>query len=116
MRLSSRGFRINGLVFWERFDILTPYIFIGRGRQVRVNAVEPGFAAGSTASPLTDAHVQETTAGIPLGRASAPGDAAGALLYLCSAAASYGTGTSIAVDGGNSIGSLVVHQEKKHPL
>ena len=83
---------------------------------IRVNAVEPGFAAGSTASPLTDVHVQQTTAGIPLGRASTPGDAAGAVLYLCSAAASYVTGTSIAVDGGNSIGSLVVHQEKKHPL
>ncbi len=83
---------------------------------IRVNAVEPGFAAGSTASPLTDAHVQQTTAGIPLGRASTPGDAAGAVLYLCSSAASYVTGTSIAVDGGNSIGSLVVHQEKKHPL
>ena len=83
---------------------------------IRVNAVEPGFAAGSTASPLTDTHVQQTTAGIPLGRASTPGDAAGAVLYLCSAAASYVTGTSIAVDGGNSIGSLVVHQEKKRPL
>ena len=83
---------------------------------IRVNAVEPGFAAGSTASPLTDAHVEQTTAGIPLGRASNPGDAASAVLYLCSDAASYVTGTSIAVDGGNSIGSLVVHQEKKHPL
>jgi 3-oxoacyl-[acyl-carrier protein] reductase len=83
---------------------------------IRVNAVEPGFAAGSTASPLTDAHVEQTTAGIPLGRASSPGDAASAILYLCSDAASYVTGTSIAVDGGNSIGSLVVHQAKKHPL
>ncbi len=83
---------------------------------IRVNAVEPGFAAGSTASPLTAAHVEQTTAGIPLGRASNPGDAAGAVLYLCSDAASYVTGTSIAVDGGNSIGSLAVHQEKKHPL
>lgn len=83
---------------------------------IRVNAVEPGFAAGSTASPLTPAHVAQTTAGIPLGRASTRGDAAGAVLYLCSDAAAYVTGTSIAVDGGNSIGSLVVHQDKKHAL
>lgn len=83
---------------------------------IRVNAVEPGFAAGSTASPLTEEHVRQTTAGIPLGRVSSPGDAAGAVLYLCSEAASYITGTAIAVDGGNSIGSLVVHQEKKQPL
>ena len=81
-----------------------------------MNAVEPGFAAGSTASPLTDEHVKQTTAGIPLGRASNPGDAASAVLFLCSPEASYITGTSIAVDGGNSIGSLVVHQEKKEPL
>ncbi len=83
---------------------------------IRVNAVEPGFAAGSTASPLTETHVRQTTAGIPLGRVSGPDDAAGAVLYLCSDAASYITGTSIAVDGGNSIGSLVVHQAKQQPL
>ena len=83
---------------------------------IRVNAVEPGFAAGSTASPLTATHVEQTTAGIPLGRASRPGDAASAVLYLCSDAADYITGTSIAVDGGNSIGSLVVHQDKKKAL
>ena len=83
---------------------------------IRVNAVEPGFAAGSTASPLTEEHVRQTTAGIPLGRASNPEDAAAAVLFLCSPAASYITGTSLAVDGGNSIGSLVVHQAKKQPL
>ena len=83
---------------------------------IRVNAVEPGFAAGSTASPLTEEHVKQTTAGIPMGRASGPEDAANAVLWLCSDAASYVTGTAIAVDGGNSIGSLVVHQAKKEPL
>jgi 3-oxoacyl-[acyl-carrier protein] reductase len=83
---------------------------------IRVNAVEPGFAAGSTASPLTEELVRQTTAGIPLGRASGPQDAANAVLFLCSPAASYITGTSLAVDGGNSIGSLVVHQDKKEPL
>ena len=83
---------------------------------IRVNAVEPGFAAGSTASPLTDIHVEKTTAGIPLGRASGPNDAAAAILFLCSDDATYITGTSIAVDGGNAIGSMVVHQAKQHPL
>jgi 3-oxoacyl-[acyl-carrier protein] reductase len=83
---------------------------------IRVNAVEPGFAAGSTASPLTEAHVAMTTAGIPLGRASAPDDAAGAVLWLCSDAAAYVTGATLSVDGGNSIGSLAVYQDKKAPL
>jgi len=83
---------------------------------IRVNAVEPGFAPGSTTSPLTDEHVRSTLAGIPLGRPSRKEDAADAVLFLCSPAASYITGATLAVDGGNAIGSLVVHQAKKSPL
>jgi len=83
---------------------------------IRVNAVEPGFAPGSTASPLTEAHVKAVLANIPLGRGSEPEDAVAAIMFLCSDSASYITGTSIAVDGGNSIGSLVVHQDKKTAL
>ena len=82
---------------------------------IRVNAVEPGFAAGSTASPLTPAHVQATTAGIPMGRASAPEDAPNAIMFLCSGRAAYVTGATLSVDGGNSIGSLMVYQDKKEP-
>lgn len=83
---------------------------------IRVNALEPGFAPGSAASPLTDQHVDATTAGIPLGRQSGPEDAPRAALYLCSEAASYVTGATLSVDGGNSIGSSIVHQDKKEPL
>jgi len=82
---------------------------------IRVNAVEPGFAAGSTASPLTAAHVEATTAGIPMGRASAPEDAPNAIMFLCSGKAAYVTGATLSVDGGNSIGSLMVYQDKKEP-
>lgn len=83
---------------------------------IRVNSVEPGFAAGSEASPVPPAHVQAVTAGIPLGRASEPGDALAAVLWLCSPAAAYVTGATLAVDGGNSIGASVVFQDKKEPL
>ena len=82
---------------------------------IRVNAVEPGFAPGSTASPLTEAHVEATTAGIPLGRASLPEDAPNAIMFVCSGKAAYITGASLSVDGGNSIGSLMVYQDKQHP-
>jgi 3-oxoacyl-[acyl-carrier protein] reductase len=82
---------------------------------IRVNAVEPGFAPGSTASPLTPKHVEATTAGIPLGRASSPEDAPNAIMYLCSAKAAYVTGATLSVDGGNSIGNLMVYQDKKQP-
>jgi 3-oxoacyl-[acyl-carrier protein] reductase len=82
---------------------------------IRVNAVEPGFAAGSTESPLTAAHVEATTAGIPMGRASGPDDAPNAIMFLCSSKAGYVTGATLSVDGGNSIGSLMVYQDKKEP-
>ena len=65
-----------------------------------------GFAPGSTASPLTDAHVEATTAGIPMGRASLPEDAPNAIMFVCSDKAAYITGAMLSVDGGNLIGSL----------
>jgi len=83
---------------------------------IRVNAVEPGFAAGSTSSPLTAAHVDSVLSQIPLGRPSSPSDAADAIMFLCSAKARYITGATLSVDGGNVIGSLAVHQDKKSPL
>jgi len=43
-------------------------------------------------------------------------DVAYAALFLASDAAGFITGTSLAVDGGNSIGSLEVYQDKKNPL
>src|SRR4029077_10989676 len=51
---------------------------------IRVNVVEPGFAPGSTASPLTPDHVKATMAQIPLGRVSVPSDTPDAILFLCS--------------------------------
>ncbi|WP_371747323.1 SDR family NAD(P)-dependent oxidoreductase [Acuticoccus sp. I52.16.1] len=83
---------------------------------IRVNALEPGFGAGSTVSALSEAHVARTTAAIPLGRQSNGDDIGAAALYLASGAAEYVTGATLTVDGGNSIGSLEVHQDKKNPL
>jgi 3-oxoacyl-[acyl-carrier protein] reductase len=83
---------------------------------IRVNIVEPGFAAGSDVSSLTDEHVKTVTSSIPLGRASSSDDVSNAVLFLSSSAASYVTGATLAVDGGNSIGSLAVFQSKKTAL
>ena len=83
---------------------------------IRVNALEPGFAAGSTVSALTASHVRNTIAAIPLGRPTSPADLSGGLLYLASGASAYVTGATLTIDGGNSIGSLDVHQAKKNPL
>ncbi len=83
---------------------------------IRVNAVEPGFAPGSTASPLTETHVAATHSQIPLGRGSSPTDAANAIMFLASSKATYITGATLGGDGGNSIGSLAVYQAKKRAL
>jgi 3-oxoacyl-[acyl-carrier protein] reductase len=73
---------------------------------VRVNAVQPGFAPGSSVSELSDGHVTSMLARIPLGRTSGPQDAASAVLWVCSSDASFVTGTTIAVDGGRTAGDF----------
>jgi 3-oxoacyl-[acyl-carrier protein] reductase len=83
---------------------------------IRVNALEPGFAPGSTVSELTDEHIRNTVAAIPLARQSSPDDVGNGILYLASDASSYVTGATLTIDGGNSIGSTAVHQAKKKPL
>jgi 3-oxoacyl-[acyl-carrier protein] reductase len=83
---------------------------------IRVNAVEPGFMAGSDVSPLSDEHVDAAIGSIPLGRPSSPKDVTSAVLYLCSDAGAYVTGATLTVDGGNSIGTKAVYQAKKTAL
>jgi 3-oxoacyl-[acyl-carrier protein] reductase len=73
---------------------------------IRVNAVEPGFVPGSEVSLLSEQYVKDMIARIPMGRASGPHDAPGAILFLCSEAAGFITGATLAVDGGNSIGTF----------
>lgn len=83
---------------------------------IRVNALEPGFSAGSSVSALTDEHVKRVVGAIPLGRATSMDDIGPAALYLTSQEASFITGTTLSVDGGNSAGTLDVFQDKKTPL
>ena len=83
---------------------------------IRANTLEPGFAAGSAVSALTDSHVTNTVAAIPLGRPTSPADVGNGLLYLASSASAFMTGATMTIDGGNSIGSMDVHQAKKNPL
>ncbi len=78
---------------------------------IRVNAVEPGFAAGSEVSPLSADHVARVMAHIPLGRASGPLDAPAAIMFLCSEAAGFVTGATLSVDGGNSVGGALAYED-----
>ncbi len=70
---------------------------------IRVNAVAPGLIDTRMTRPaMSIPQVMDVEIGFhtPLGRPGTPQDCAGAVLFLCTDAASYITGTSIAVDGG----------------
>lgn len=83
---------------------------------IRVNLIEPGFASGSVSNPLPEEHIRGMGGRIPLGRESGPKDTPNAILYLCSEAASFITGATLPVDGGNGAGIRAVYQAKKHAL
>jgi 2-deoxy-D-gluconate 3-dehydrogenase len=72
------------------------------GRGVQVNAIAPGYMRTDNTAALQADPVrsQEILARIPAGRWGEPGDLAGAVVFLASAASDYLTGQVIAVDGG----------------
>ena len=77
-----------------------------RGMGVTMNVVSPGaIEIEKNAARYADAAFREAVvAKIPAGRPGLPEDVAGAVLFLCSDAASYITGADIPVDGGWTIG------------
>jgi NAD(P)-dependent dehydrogenase (short-subunit alcohol dehydrogenase family) len=70
---------------------------------IRVNAVAPGgIESGSTRAALAAAGPAPTQMSL-LGRPGGAGDVAGVVSFLCSADASFMTGTVLTVDGGRSL-------------
>ncbi|MCD8217417.1 MAG: 3-oxoacyl-[acyl-carrier-protein] reductase [Clostridiales bacterium] len=69
-------------------------------RNIRVNAVAPGFIDTDMTKAMTDSAKEAGVAQVPLGRMGQPQDIANAVAFLASDKASYITGHVLCVDGG----------------
>ncbi len=69
-------------------------------RNVRVNAVAPGFIDTDMTRKLPEAAIQALKSQIPLGRVGLPSEVASVVTFLASDMASYLTGNVIKVTGG----------------
>ena len=69
-------------------------------RNVRVNAIAPGYIATELTGQLPDQARETILSHTPLGRLGAPEDVAKAVRFLVSDAAAFVTGAVLAVDGG----------------
>ena len=72
-------------------------------RQIRVNAVAPGFIRTDMTAKLTEKVLDAATEQIPLRRLGEPKDIAPMVRFLCGPSASYITGQTFAIDGGLSV-------------
>ena len=70
---------------------------------IRVNAVGPGLTRTPFSQPIwTNPEIEKNVVQrIPMGRLAEPEEVVGAVLFLCSQAASFITGQSLYVDGGS---------------
>jgi 3-oxoacyl-[acyl-carrier protein] reductase len=70
------------------------------GRNVRVNAVAPGYIQTEMTGKLSEEQQESLKAQIPMGRVGEPEDVANVILFLASDLAAYVTGQVIRISGG----------------
>jgi NAD(P)-dependent dehydrogenase (short-subunit alcohol dehydrogenase family) len=109
VNLSSLAAKLGGGGEWAHYAASKGAIqsfTVGLAREVaaegvRVNAVAPGIVDTEMHLAAGDPHrAKRTGATVPIGRAATPHEIAEAILWLCSPAASYVTGTILEAGGG----------------
>lgn len=71
-------------------------------KNIRVNAIAPGFTLDPAEDQIPDSIVSEMTKTTAVGRPGTAREIAGAAVYLASEESSFTTGTTIFVDGGET--------------
>jgi NAD(P)-dependent dehydrogenase (short-subunit alcohol dehydrogenase family) len=79
---------------------ITKQLALELGPKVRVNAIAPGVVRTRLAEALWKENEALVAADTPLGRIGEPADIAGAVAFLVSDAASWITGETLVIDGG----------------
>ncbi|MFJ8364115.1 SDR family oxidoreductase [Streptomyces sp. NPDC093984] len=86
---------------------LTKQLALELSPTVRVNAVAPGVVRTKLAEALWKEHEQAVSAATALGRIGEPADIASAVTFLVSDAASWITGETMVIDGGQLLGDAL---------
>jgi len=79
---------------------LTKQLAIELGPDIRVNAVAPGVVRTRLAEVLWQDHEEAVSRRTPLGRVGEPADVGSAIAFLAGPAASWITGATLVIDGG----------------
>ncbi|UZG59944.1 SDR family oxidoreductase [Rhodococcus opacus] len=89
---------------------LTKQLALELSPKVRVNAVAPGVVRTKLAEALWKEHEQAVSASTALGRIGEPEDIGSAVAFLVSDAASWITGETLVIDGGQLLGDAHLFQ------
>ena len=90
---------------------LTKQLALELSPKVRVNAVAPGVVRTKLAEALWKEHEQAMSASTALGRIGEPEDVGSAVAFLVSDAASWITGETLVIDGGQVLGDVLPYRQ-----